>query len=101
MDASTRGNSWNDPNHERGSRRADSTAQQLITTAWNQIVAIFLVCIVFGWAGGKQIVSESDADARARTVETKEDHRRKRHEKKERRRMARAEKHQTGGQHDE
>ena len=28
-----------------------STAQQLITTAWNQVVAIVLVCLVFGWSG--------------------------------------------------
>ena len=34
-----------------------STAQQLITTAWNQIVAVVLVVVVFGWAGGKQLVS--------------------------------------------
>ncbi len=78
-----------------------STAQQLITTAWNQVVAIVLVCLVFGWAGGKQIVTQSYADAKAKTAETKEDHRRKRLEKKERRRMAKAEKRQDAGKHDE
>src|SRR5215471_2464102 len=33
-----------------------STAQQLITTAWDQLIAILLVCWVFGWTGGKHIV---------------------------------------------
>ena len=78
-----------------------STAQQLITTAWNQVVAIVLVCLVFGWAGGKQIVTQSYADAKAKTAETKEDHRRKRLEKKESKRMARAEKRQDAGANDE
>ena len=68
-----------------------STAQQLITTAWNQVVAIVLVCVVFGWRGGKQIVTQSYADAKAKTAETKEDHRRKRLAKKEAKRMAKAE----------
>ena len=35
-----------------------STAQQLITTAWNQIVALVLVVTVFGWTGGKQLVGQ-------------------------------------------
>ena len=33
-----------------------STAQQLITTAWNVLVALILVVLVFGWSGGKQLV---------------------------------------------
>ena len=69
-----------------------STAQQLITTAWNQVVAIVLVCVVFGWRGGKQIVTQSYADAKAKTNETKEEHRRKRFAKKEAKREAKAEK---------
>src|SRR5262245_43910996 len=36
-----------------------STAQQLITTGWNQLVAIVLVVVVFGWTGGKQLVGQS------------------------------------------
>ena len=36
-----------------------STAQQLIITAWNQVVALVLVCVVFGWTGGKQLVGDS------------------------------------------
>ena len=30
-----------------------------MTTAWNQIVAIVLVCWVFGWTGGKKLIGES------------------------------------------
>jgi uncharacterized membrane protein YbhN (UPF0104 family) len=60
-----------------------STAQQLITTAWNQIVAILMVVVVFGWAGGRQLVTQSYADAKVKTAETKEEHRRKRIERKE------------------
>ena len=30
-----------------------STAQQLITTGWNQVVALILVITIFGWTGGK------------------------------------------------
>ena len=67
-----------------------STAQQLITTAWNQVVAIVLVCVVFGWRGGKEIVTQSYADAKTKTTETKEEHRRKRLAKKEAKRHARA-----------
>src|SRR5262245_39503324 len=60
-----------------------STAEQLITTAWNQIVAIVLVVVVFGWTGGKQLVTQSYADAKEKTAEAKEEHRRKRVERKE------------------
>ena len=60
-----------------------STAQQLITTAWNQVVAIVLVVVVFGWIGGKQLVSQSYVDAKEKTAEAKEEHKRKRLEKKE------------------
>ena len=35
---------------------AYSTAQQLITTAWNVLVAVVLVILVFGWTGGKLLV---------------------------------------------
>jgi uncharacterized membrane protein YbhN (UPF0104 family) len=58
-----------------------STAQQLLTTAWNQAVAILLVCWVFGWTGGKQLVGASYADAKARAAEMKAERRRKRAEK--------------------
>jgi uncharacterized membrane protein YbhN (UPF0104 family) len=48
-----------------------STAQQLITTAWNVLVAIVLVVLVFGWTGGKQLVGESYVDAKEKVAEQK------------------------------
>jgi uncharacterized membrane protein YbhN (UPF0104 family) len=48
-----------------------STAQQLITTAWNAVVALVLVVLVFGWTGGKQLVGESYADAKVKMAEQK------------------------------
>jgi hypothetical protein len=50
-----------------------STAQQLITTAWNVLVAIVLVVSVFGWKGGKQLVEQSYADAKVKVAEQKEE----------------------------
>ncbi len=49
-----------------------STAQQLITTAWNAVVAIVLVVVVFGWKGGKQLVGQSYTDAKVKVAEQKE-----------------------------
>jgi uncharacterized membrane protein YbhN (UPF0104 family) len=60
-----------------------STAQQLITTAWNQLVAVVLVVTVFGWAGGKLLVGQSYADAKSQTAEMREERKRKRQEKRE------------------
>ena len=68
-----------------------STAQQLITTAWNQIVAIVLVVMVFGWTGGKQLVGESYADAKVKAAEAKAERKEKRIEKKEAKRQAKEE----------
>ena len=70
-----------------------STAQQLVTTAWNQIVAIVLVCWVFGWSGGKQLVGASYADAKERTSEMKEERKQKRADKKAERAVTREQKH--------
>jgi uncharacterized membrane protein YbhN (UPF0104 family) len=50
---------------------AYSTAQQLVTTAWNITFAICLVVIVFGWRGGKQLVSSSYVDAKEQVAEQK------------------------------
>lgn len=50
---------------------AYSTAQQLITTAWNIIFAVVLVVFVFGWTGGKQLVSSSYVDAKEQVAERK------------------------------
>jgi uncharacterized membrane protein YbhN (UPF0104 family) len=51
-----------------------STAQQLITTAWNVLFATVLVVSVFGWKGGKQLVTQSYADAKVKVAEQKEQH---------------------------
>jgi uncharacterized membrane protein YbhN (UPF0104 family) len=51
---------------------AYSTAQQLVTTAFNIGFAIVLVCWVFGWSGGKQLVRESYDEAKVKAVEMKE-----------------------------
>jgi len=59
-----------------------STAQQLVTTAWDQVVAVVLVVWAFGWTGGKVVVSQSYAEAHAKVKETKEERRRVRDEKK-------------------
>jgi uncharacterized membrane protein YbhN (UPF0104 family) len=50
---------------------AYSTAQQLVTTAFNIGFAILLVCVVFGWAGGKKLVRESYDDAKVKATEMK------------------------------
>jgi len=50
---------------------AYSTGQQLITTAWNIVFATVLVVAVFGWTGGKQLVSSSYVDAKAQVAERK------------------------------
>jgi uncharacterized membrane protein YbhN (UPF0104 family) len=69
-----------------------SLAQQLITTAWNQIVAIVLVCWIFGWSGGKELVGSSYVDAKAKTAEMKEERKQKRVEKKAAKQAAKEEK---------
>ena len=48
-----------------------STAQQLVTTAWNVLFALVLVVLVFGWTGGKLLVTQSYADAKDKVAEQK------------------------------
>jgi uncharacterized membrane protein YbhN (UPF0104 family) len=67
---------------------AYSTAQQLITTAWNIAFAIVLVALVFGWSGGKQLVGTSYTQAKDKSKEMQEEHREKRAVKKEAKREA-------------
>ena len=50
---------------------AYSAGQQLITTAWSVSLAILLVAIVFGWAGGKELVGQSYAEAKVRAPDLK------------------------------
>jgi uncharacterized membrane protein YbhN (UPF0104 family) len=57
---------------------AYSTAQQLITTAWNIAFATLLVVLVFGWSGGRELVTTSYAGAKEQVAEQKEVRKRKR-----------------------
>jgi Lysylphosphatidylglycerol synthase TM region len=59
-----------------------STAQQLITTAWNVFVALVLVILIFGWTGGKLLVSQSYADAKVKAAEQKAQRAAKKDEKR-------------------
>jgi uncharacterized membrane protein YbhN (UPF0104 family) len=57
---------------------AYSTAQQLIVTAWNVLFATILLVLVFGWTGGKQLVTASYADAKVHAAEMKDERKRRR-----------------------
>jgi uncharacterized membrane protein YbhN (UPF0104 family) len=57
---------------------AYSISQQLVTTAWNLVFAVILVCWVFGWSGGKALVESSYQDAKVRSREMKEKRRKRR-----------------------
>lgn len=59
-----------------------SISQQLIMTAWNQIVALLLVIVVFGWTGGKQLVGQSYGEAKIKSAEMKADRAEKKASKK-------------------
>ena len=56
---------------------AYSVAQQLVGTAWNIIYALILMIWAWGWGGGKQLVSDSYAEAKRRQVEEQEKRRAK------------------------
>ena len=60
-----------------------STAQQLITTAWNVLFAIVLTVWVFGWTGGKLLVGQSYTDAKVKVAEQKEQRAAKKQAKRE------------------
>jgi uncharacterized membrane protein YbhN (UPF0104 family) len=51
---------------------AYSVAQQLITTAWNQVFALAMLVWVFGWSGGKALVGESYVGAKQKAAERKQ-----------------------------
>ena len=65
---------------------AYSTGQQLITTAFNALFAIVLLCHTFGWKGGSQLVKDSYEDAKVKKEEMSEDRRAKKEAKREARR---------------
>ena len=50
---------------------AYSVGQQLITTAFNVVFALVLVCWVFGWSGGSKLVKDSYVDAKGRAADMK------------------------------
>ena len=50
---------------------AYSVAQQLVTTAWNIIFAIIVLCFAFGWSGGKALVGTSYVEAKEKAAEQK------------------------------
>ena len=50
---------------------AYSVSQQLVTTAWNLLLAIILMIWVFGWGGGKALVEGSYAEAKQKAAEQK------------------------------
>jgi uncharacterized membrane protein YbhN (UPF0104 family) len=50
---------------------AYSLSQQLVTTAVNAGYALLLVVLIFGWTGGKLLVSQSYADAKVKAKEMK------------------------------
>jgi hypothetical protein len=50
---------------------AFSLAQQLISTAYHILMALVLVLWVFGWAGGKALVTQSYAEAKERAAKQK------------------------------
>lgn len=54
---------------------AYSASQQLITSAWNIVFATALVCWVFGWSGGRELVTSSYEEAKAKSQELRERHR--------------------------
>lgn len=61
---------------------AYSTAQQLVTTAWNVLFAIGAVVYVFGWTGGKTLVGDAYRDAKVKTAEAAATRKEKRAAKK-------------------
>jgi sulfopyruvate decarboxylase TPP-binding subunit len=48
---------------------AYSISQQLITTAFNVGFAVVLICVVFGWSGGSQLVRKSYSGAKEKASE--------------------------------
>jgi uncharacterized membrane protein YbhN (UPF0104 family) len=61
---------------------AYSTAQQLVTTAWNVLFAVVAVVYVFGWTGGKLLVGGAYRDAKVKTAEASAARKEKRAAKK-------------------
>ncbi len=56
---------------------AYSISQQLVTTAWNVVFGTIMVCWVFGWSSGRELVETSYKDAKVRSREMRDRHRKK------------------------
>jgi uncharacterized membrane protein YbhN (UPF0104 family) len=56
---------------------AYSVAQQLVSTAWSILFALILMIMAWGWSGGKQLVTDSYAEAKRRQEEETEKRRAK------------------------
>lgn len=56
---------------------AYSIAQQLVSTAWSIVFALILMVWAWGWGGGKQLVTDSYAEAKRRQEEEAEKRRAK------------------------
>jgi uncharacterized membrane protein YbhN (UPF0104 family) len=56
---------------------AYSVAQQLVSTAWAILFGLVLMIWAWGWGGGKQLVSDSYAEAKRRQAEEQEKRRAK------------------------
>jgi len=69
---------------------AYSVAQQLVTTAWNILIAIILVTWAFGWSGGKKLVGDSYVGAKEKAADQKAQHAAKKQEKRAAREAAEA-----------
>jgi hypothetical protein len=54
-----------------------SLTQQLVTTIVNQIYAFVLVILIFGWTGGRLLVTDSYSDAKVKAAEMKAERTRK------------------------
>jgi uncharacterized membrane protein YbhN (UPF0104 family) len=67
---------------ETATATAYSTGQQLVTTAFNTGFAILLLCVVFGWSGGSQLVRASYEDAKVKKDELGEQRREQREAKR-------------------
>jgi uncharacterized membrane protein YbhN (UPF0104 family) len=59
-----------------------SVTQQLVTTAWDIVFGLAMVAWVFGWTGGKQLMTASYKDARERSQEMRQASREKRRERR-------------------
>ena len=58
-----------------------SLTQQLVTTMVNMGFALVLVVLVFGWTGGKLLVSDSYVDAKVKATEMRTSHKDKKKQK--------------------